>query len=250
MIYADVIIDISHDKLDRSFQYKVPDKLQGEIRVGMVVSIPFGNRNSMRKGYVVGLSDTPSFSPERIKEIGELKSSEDTTEARLIALAAWLKEQYGSTMIQALKTVLPIQETVRAKEKRRICLGTEEKEGRRILEELDHTRYKARARLLRSVLESPDKSVDYTEAVKNMGASPSVLKYFTEQGILSIKSSEIYRNTVSPEMETEKNHFSLTLPQRNAVEQIKAEWGREKPRPVLIRGVTGSGKNPGVYGTD
>ena len=242
MIYADVIIDISHDKLDRSFQYKVPDKLQGEIRVGMVVSIPFGNRNSMRKGYVVGLSDTPSFSPERIKEIGELKSSEDTTEARLIALAAWLKEQYGSTMIQALKTVLPIQETVRAKEKRRICLNTEEKEGRRILEELDHTRYKARARLLRSVLESPEKSVDYTEAVKNMGASPSVLKYFTEQGILSIKSSEIYRNTVSPEMETEKNHFSLTLPQINAVEQIKAEWGREKPRPVLIRGVTGSGK--------
>lgn len=112
-------------------------------------------------------------------------------------------------MIQALKTVLPIQETVRAKEKRRICLNTEEKEGRRILEELDHTRYKARARLLRSVLESPDKSVDYTEAVKNMGASPSVLKYFTEQGILSIKSSEIYRNTVSPEMETEKNHFHL-----------------------------------------
>ena len=30
------------------------------------------------------------------------------------------------------------------------------------------------------------------------------MKYFTEQGILSIKSSEIYRNTVSPEMETEK----------------------------------------------
>ena len=85
----------------------------------MVVTVPFGNRNSMRKGYVVGLSATSSFPPERIKEIEELKSSEDTTEARLIALAAWLKEQYGSTMIQALKTVLPIQETVRAKEKRR-----------------------------------------------------------------------------------------------------------------------------------
>ena len=187
MIYADVIIDISHDKLDRSFQYKVPERLQGEIRVGMVVSVPFGNRNSVRKGYVVGLSDTPSFSPERIKEIVELRSSEDTTEARLIALAAWLKEQYGSTMIQALKTVLPIQETVRAKEKRRICLDTEETEGQRILKELENTRYKARIRLLRSVLESPDKSVDYTDAVKNMGASPSVMKYFTEQGILSVK---------------------------------------------------------------
>lgn len=242
MIYADVIIDISHDKLDRSFQYKVPERLQGEIRVGMVVSVPFGNRNSVRKGYVVGLSDTPSFSPERIKEIVELRSSEDTTEARLIALAAWLKEQYGSTMIQALKTVLPIQETVRAKEKRRICLDTEETEGQRILKELENTRYKARIRLLRSVLESPDKSVDYTDAVKNMGASPSVMKYFTEQGILSVKSSEIYRNAVSPEMEAEKEHFSLTPLQKNAVDEIREEWRQEKPRPVLIRGVTGSGK--------
>ena len=31
-------------------------------------------------------------------------------EARLIALAAWMKEQYGGTMIQALKTVLPIKQ--------------------------------------------------------------------------------------------------------------------------------------------
>ena len=27
MIYADVIIDISHEKLDRDFQYRVPEKL-------------------------------------------------------------------------------------------------------------------------------------------------------------------------------------------------------------------------------
>ena len=92
------------------------------------------------------------------------------------------------------------------------------------------------------MLESPDKSVDYTDAVKNMGASPSVMKYFTEQGILSVKSSEIYRNAVSPEMEAEKEHFSLTPLQKNAVEEIREEWRQEKPRPVLIRGVTGSGK--------
>ena len=29
MIYADIIVDISHEKLDRSFQYLVPRELEG-----------------------------------------------------------------------------------------------------------------------------------------------------------------------------------------------------------------------------
>ena len=54
MIYADIIVDISHEKLDKSFQYRVPEKLKDEIQVGMVVSIPFGRGNHVRKGYVSG----------------------------------------------------------------------------------------------------------------------------------------------------------------------------------------------------
>ena len=61
MIYADVIVDISHEKVDRSFQYRVPEELEKEIRVGMVVKIPFGNGNHERKGYVIGLSGQPKF---------------------------------------------------------------------------------------------------------------------------------------------------------------------------------------------
>ena len=43
MMYADIIVDISHEKLDRSFQYRVPLEMEDEIQVGMVVTIPFGN---------------------------------------------------------------------------------------------------------------------------------------------------------------------------------------------------------------
>ena len=82
-------------------------------------------------------------------------------------------------MIQVLKTVLPIQETVRAKEKKRICLNTEKKKaagnfrGARPYKDIRHEQDCSR-----SVLENPDKSVDYTEAVKNMGASPFCFKIF------------------------------------------------------------------------
>ena len=64
------------------------------------------------------MSDEPKIAPEKIKEISEICSGEETTESRLIALAAWMRENYGSTMIQALRTVLPIQEKIKAKEKK------------------------------------------------------------------------------------------------------------------------------------
>ena len=115
MIYADVIVDISHEKLDRSFQYRVPEEMEAEIQVGMVVSIPFGNGNRERKGYVIGLSEKPAFDLSRMKELHGICSSEETTEERLIALAAWMKNRYGSTMVQALKTVVPFREKVKAK---------------------------------------------------------------------------------------------------------------------------------------
>ena len=123
MIYADIIVDISHEKLDRSFQYRVPKELEAEIQLGMVVTIPFGNGNHERKGYVIGLSDKPAFDISKMKELHGICSSEETTEERLIALAVWMKNRYGSTMVQALKTVLPVREKVKAKEKRYIVLN-------------------------------------------------------------------------------------------------------------------------------
>ena len=92
MIYADIIVDISHEKLDRSFQYRVPKELEAEIQLGMVVTIPFGNGNHERKGYVTGLSDKPAFDISKMKELHGICSSEETTEERLIALAAWMKK--------------------------------------------------------------------------------------------------------------------------------------------------------------
>ena len=35
MVYADVIIDISHEKVDRDFQYRVPEELEPAIKPGV-----------------------------------------------------------------------------------------------------------------------------------------------------------------------------------------------------------------------
>ena len=238
MIYADIIIDISHEKLDRSFQYIVPEELESEIRVGMVAAVPFGN--CQRKGYVIGLSREPKISPEKLKPVGKLLSSQETTEARLVSLAAWMRERYGSTMAQALKTVLPVREKIRAKEKRMICLNVERKEAETLAQTLESGRCKARARLVRALLE--EGSLDYTEAAARLRINASVLNPLTEKGIVRIEQDEVYRMSVDGNVIPREELSVLTPVQQRAFEEIKREWDRPAPRPVLIHGITGSGK--------
>lgn len=240
MIYADIIVDISHEKVDRSFQYKVPEELQHKLQVGMVVTIPFGNGNHERKGYVIGLSDTPAFDTSRMKELTGICSSEETTEERLIALAAWMKNQYGSTMVQALKTVLPVREKVKAKEKRYIILNVSEEEAEKTAGKLESGRCKARARLVRALLE--EKKLDYTKASKELGVTASVLRPLVDEGIVQVVQDEVYRMSVDGANIPHEELSVLTKPQQEAFDQIQKEWQSDSPRPVLIYGVTGSGK--------
>ena len=240
MIYADIIIDISSDKLDRSFQYCVPAHLEQEIKLGMVVSIPFGNSNQLRKGYVTGLSKEAKVDPSILKEIAGCCSAEETTESRLIALAAWMKENYGSTMIQALKTVLPIKEKIRAKEKRYLSLSISEEKAAEILAQLEKTRFKARTRLLRELLQ--EKRLDYTTASRELRVAASVVKKLEEQGILHIEYDEVQRNSLNTGDIQKEEPLPLTTEQESAVQCILEEWKSAQPRPVLLEGVTGSGK--------
>ena len=59
--YADIIIDISQTNVDRPFRYRIPDELLGDINIGSVVKVPFGNGNRVRTGYVIGFADEANF---------------------------------------------------------------------------------------------------------------------------------------------------------------------------------------------
>ena len=106
--YANVIVDISHEKLDKTFQYLIPEELKQEVREGVLVEIPFGSRNIT--GYVVELTDEAEFEISRLKPISAIKKGSVPIESQLIALAAWMRRNYGGTMNQALKTVIPIKQ--------------------------------------------------------------------------------------------------------------------------------------------
>ena len=130
-----------------------------------------------------------------------------------------------------------------SQEKRWITLSISREEGEKLLEELKKTRFKARIRLLEALLGENGGRIEASLALKELGITVSVLKYFTENKVVTVESDQIYRNAV---YDAEKiPHLApdtLSDPQKKAVEQILAEWQKPAPRPVLLHGVTGSGK--------
>lgn len=116
MKFAGVIVDISHEQLDKIFQYIIPETMLPELEIGMKVQIPFGK--TRRTGYVVDISDEPEIDISRMKSLAGICGHSVTIDGRMIKLANWIKNHYGSTMNQALKLVMPVKEKVRNIEKR------------------------------------------------------------------------------------------------------------------------------------
>jgi len=111
--FADVIVNITHENVDRPFTYAVPEELEDRIYPGCPVFVPFGSGNTKRTGYILSLKSDPGMEPEKIKRILEIAEKGFSAGTDLIALSAWMHEHYGCMMNQALKTVLPVKQSVR-----------------------------------------------------------------------------------------------------------------------------------------
>ena len=85
--YADIIVDITHEKLDRTFQYQIPPELEGRVQAGTRVKIPFGGGNRIIDGYVIGLGSRPKYEPAKIKKIAAVAEDGITVETRLITVS-------------------------------------------------------------------------------------------------------------------------------------------------------------------
>ena len=237
--YADIIVDISQEKLDRTFQYEIPQNLLGIIKTGTKVEVPFGKGSRTISGYVIGISDKPKIEESKIKPVSKIWEKGIEIESKLIGLAGWMSREYGCTMNQALKTVLPVKEKKQQKETRTICLKIEPEEAKALLEEWERKHYKAKARLLEALLLKG--VLSYTEATGNLKLSSAGIKKIEESGIIQIENQKVYRDPVHRK-ETKTVQKQLNEEQDRAVLEILEEWESPFHRPVLLYGVTGSGK--------
>ena len=116
--YADIIIDISHEGVDKTFEYKIPEELSEQVQVGSVVKVPFGQGNRTRQGYVIAVKDSSKWDPDKMKSILQIDEKAVMVEGKLIRLAEWMRGTYGGTMIAALRTVMPVKEKVAGRKSR------------------------------------------------------------------------------------------------------------------------------------
>lgn len=238
-MYANIIINITHEKLDKVFQYRIPDSLKEELEVGAEVIVPFGKNSREIHGYVVGFSEKADYAEDKIKEIFSVAADSMAIEARLVKLAAWMKETYGGTMIQALKTVLPIKRKEREQKKRRLICLLQEEEGQKRLEYYRKKNQKARERLMEVLLE--EREVDYSLAIKKLRVTADVIRTLEEQGTLAVESERVYRN---PEIRRDRpaEEICYTVQQKEAIRIFSQDYEREQYKTYLIHGITGSGK--------
>lgn len=237
--YANIIIDISHEKVDRAFQYKIPDELKGKIEEGMCVKIPFGTGNHLRQGYVVEVTDRAQFPDEKQKMIAGIVTGSMPVEADAIKLAAWMKENYGSTMIAALKTVLPVKQSMKHREKKKITRLMSAEETRSLLGECLRKHQNARARVLEELCREP--VLPYELITGKLNVAPATLKSLQSQGIISIESESYYRNPVKIETARESG-LALSREQAHIRDRVLSDYDLGQKKTYLIHGITGSGK--------
>ena len=237
--YADVIIDISHEKVDRIFQYKIPEALRETVLVGTSVMVPFGRGNRLTAGYVVEITDQAEFDEEKMKEIYSLSKQKVSPSEDALKLAAFLKETYGSTMIAALKTVLPVKREVKAKEKKTIVRQMTGEEIRSLLAESIRKHQTGKTRFLAALTE--EKKLPYELVTGKLHIAPSTIKSLISQQVITVETESYYRNPVRLEA-GRREEKKLSNEQQAIVDAVIADRDAGICKTYLIHGITGSGK--------
>lgn len=240
MEFVNVIVDISSEQLDRVFLYRVPQALKQNLQIGMQVHIPFGISNRLRKGYVVGFLDEANYPLEKIKEVKGIVKGSIKAESQLIALAAWMRENYGSTMNQALKTVLPVKQKTKQKQSRKLVFLLTKEEGEELLKTYQKKHYLAKARLLQALLLAG--TLDGKKAEDECQVTSSVIQKMEQDGILRVETKTVYRNPFQGHFQRRTEVLTLNKEQQEAVEGIWSEYRKGIRKTYLLHGVTGSGK--------
>ena len=237
--YADVIIDISHEKVDRPFQYRIPEHMLETLEAGMCVMVPFGRGNTLRRGYVTDITGKCDYDPQKIKEIHSIVTDGVGAEDYQIRLARWIRRSYGGTMIQALKTVLPAKQTVKKVERKRVQLAVSREEGISLLGNCQRRKQTARARLLQELLQEGE--LPYELVTGKLMVSPAVIRALEGMGAIHVEVVKTFRNPVKQQAAGEGCR-ELSPEQQEAVERVIGDYDSGDCGTYLLQGITGSGK--------
>ena len=207
MRYADIIVDISSDNVDRPFEYMIPEELEESIKCGSQVLIPFGKGKRKIKGFVINIKDRASYDISKLKYIDSLVSKGKNIDSDMIELAAFIRESYGSTMNRALKIVLPVKKACTPVIEKYVTAGVPEEQLARAVEKYSKDkRTVARKRLLQEILNEKVLAISLVRDKLNISAA--TMKSLEREGLIRTDTRENLRNIINIR---EKEEYSIKL---------------------------------------
>lgn len=227
-MFAEVIVEIKASNTDRLYTYKVPEGM--DLEVGMRVLVPFKNR--LVEGYVVSLTDKPSYSLEKIKSVYKILDKYPIFNEKMIKLAKWMRDYYKCYFSEVFQTIMPAGIDRGEKKVKLVRLKIED-----VFEE-DFKKAPRQYEVLRYLKKrSP---IKLSELVKILNTDYGTIRALEKKGYIEVYEEEISRFQVR---DVEKTFPPiLTEEQKRAVEEVKKSIFSGQPDAYLLFGVTGSGK--------
>ena len=240
--FANIIVDISHEKVDRPFQYRIPEALMGQLEVGMAVMIPFGLGNKRIKGYVMEITDRAEYDEHKLKAVDSIVKDGVSAQSDSMKLAWWIRENYGSTMIAALKTVLPVKKKFKQVVRKTIVCKVDTETAAARAEEFAQKHQNAKARLMQELARQP--ALPQPLVTGKLNVTGQTIQALEKAELIEVQAEGTYRN-VLPENIAVLNSWQkkqLSESQQAIVDSILHDFRADVRRTYLIHGVTGSGK--------
>ena len=238
-MYAEVVVGISVDKLDRTFCYRIPESFGNpDALIGTEVIVPFGRGNRETKAFVVEVKEDTDIDKSLVKDILRKSETGVQIEGKLIKLAYWLKSNYGGTVNEALRSVLQAPRKIERIKERTVSLLKGREEAEDILREFERKKYTVKAKILKRAIES---DFNYERFIKEEKAASSAFNSLTKDGIIEIKEELLYRKPVKTG-EKNSDKVELNVEQKGAVDKVVNDYRKGIYGRYLLFGITGSGK--------
>lgn len=236
---AEVIINRTAKKLNRTFDYRIPKELEDLIIIGSKVLVPFGKGGKLENAFVVGIKDKSDY---EVKDIAKLE--ENLTEKQ-IKLARWMAKRYFCNVSDCIKLMLT--PGTRGKENKvqdkKINVVYLKKNIEEIDFEIETGKIKSEKhkRIINFVKQNEGVTIPEIEMYTD--CSRSIVNTLIRNGYLEILEKKIERDPLGGKNIEKTNNLELTDEQQIAFEKVKIQMEKGEYKSFLLYGVTGSRKN-------